>query len=91
MSSTSSVKVRVRFVSLLQRHTGIRSAEMEVPAEPEKALEMVIERYRIPWTGDMERICRIFVNRQPVERLLKTGMLLREGDIISFIPILAGG
>jgi len=88
---SSPVKVGVRFVSLVQRHTGLRRVEMELPAEPEKALKVVIDRYRIPWAGDLERSCRIFVNRQPVERLIKTGKLLQEGDVISFIPILAGG
>jgi molybdopterin converting factor small subunit len=91
MDRSASVKVRVRFVSLIQRHTGVRRVDMELPAEPEKALKMVINRYRIPWAGDLERSCRIFINRQPVERLIKTGALLQEGDVISFIPILAGG
>jgi len=52
---------------------------------------MIIERFQIPWSGNLEKSVRIFINKELSETYTKSGRRLTEGDRISFIPISGGG
>ena len=76
MSPSGGIRVKVRFASLLQRHTGVLDVEMVVPPDPKDALEKN--------TG-------VFINRIPAARFIRKNGMLSEGDTISFIPMVGGG
>lgn len=86
-----SVLVGVRFITIMQRYSGQRELAMQLPADPQAAVDMIIERFQIPWSGNLERSVRIFVNRELFETFDKSGRKLAGGDRISFIPISDGG
>jgi molybdopterin converting factor small subunit len=91
MSPAHLIRVKIRFASLLQRHTGVLSVEIEVPQEPEKALARIVEAYGLPWEGKLEKTTGVFINRIPASRFIREKRLLSEGDAISFIPMAGGG
>lgn len=91
MSPARSIRVKVRFASLLQRYTGALKVEMQVPQEPEKALARITESYGLPWEGTLEKTTGVFINRIPASRFIREKKLLSEGDTISFIPMAGGG
>jgi molybdopterin converting factor small subunit len=64
---------------------------MRLPADPQEAVDAVIQRFRIPWAGGLEKSVRIFINKELLEIFKKSGRKLAEGDRISFIPISGGG
>jgi len=64
---------------------------MPLPADPREAVDALIRRFQIPWTGRLEKSVRIFVNQELLEAYVKSGRPLREGDRISFIPLSDGG
>jgi len=86
-----SVLICVRFITVLQRYSGQRELEMQLPADPREAIDMIIERFQIPWSGNLEKSVRIFINKELSETYTKSGRRLTEGDRISFIPISGGG
>jgi molybdopterin converting factor small subunit len=86
-----SVLVGVRFITIMQRYSGQRELEMQLPAEPQEAVDMIIERFQIPWSGALEKSVRIFINKELFESYIKSPRRLAEGDRISFIPISGGG
>lgn len=87
------VPVTVRFVTIMQNYSGKgrREVEMQLPSEPSRAVDLILERFQIPWQGDMERYVRIFVNGVGFDAYLASGHLLKAGDSIAFIPISGGG
>jgi molybdopterin converting factor small subunit len=91
MSPAHLIRVKIRFASLLQRHTGVLNVEMQVPREPEAALTRIIEAYGLPWEGKLEKTTGVFINRIPASRFIREKRLLSEGDAISFIPMAGGG
>lgn len=89
--SGRTVCVHLRFITLMQRYTGKRDMDLELPVDPEAAIAAVIERFQIPWKDHLEKSARIFINREFSHRFIDSGKSLKEGDIISFIPISGGG
>jgi molybdopterin converting factor small subunit len=91
VSTEDRIRVRVRFASLLQRHTGILNAEIEVSRDPGRALAHIIGFYGIPWEDDLKNTTGVFINRIPASRFIREERELSEGDSISFIPMVGGG
>jgi molybdopterin converting factor small subunit len=91
--SPDTVQVTVRFITIMQRYSGEgnREVEMELPARPDRAVELIIERYQIPWKDNLERQARIFVEGLSYDAFLASEATLKDGDTISFIPISGGG
>lgn len=85
------VLICVRFITVMQRYSGQRELEMPLPADPQEAIDMIIERFQIPWPGTLEKSVRIFINKELFETYTKSGRRLAEGDRISFVPISGGG
>jgi len=75
----------------MQQYSGQRELEMRLPDDPQEAIDMIIKRFQIPWSGVLEKSVRIFINKDLLESLKKSGRKLAEGDRISFIPISGGG
>jgi molybdopterin converting factor small subunit len=75
----------------MQQYSGQRDLEMRLSADPQEAVDMIIERFQIPWSGVLEKSVRIFINKELLETYKKSGRRLAEGDRISFIPISGGG
>jgi len=75
----------------MQQYSGQREQEMRLPSVPQEAIDMIIERFQIPWLGALEKSVRIFINKELLEAYIKSGRRLAEGDRISFIPISGGG
>lgn len=65
--------------------------DLELPQDPEKAIQTIIERFAIPWEGQLDKSARIFINKEFAESFIKDGKKLKSGDQISFIPISGGG
>ena len=91
MSPSGGIRVKVRFASLLQRHTGVLDVEMVVPPDPKDALARIIESYGLPWEDSLEKNTGVFINRIPAARFIRENGMLSEGDTISFIPMVGGG
>ena len=83
--------VHLRFITLMQRYSGKRDMDLDLPTDPEAAIADVIERFNIPWKDHLEKSARIFINREFAETFTKSGKELKDGDQISFIPISGGG
>jgi len=90
--STVKVKLKVRFVTIMQKYSGEkREIEIEVPPEAGAAIEYIIKQFQIPWRDNLEKSTRIFINNMPCNTFIKNGKLLETGDNIAFIPISGGG
>ena len=86
------VPVILKFVSIMQRYSGDkREVEMELPTDPVEALQFTIDRFQIPWKGNLEKSTRIFINQTLYDPFLESGKRLKAGDNIAFIPISGGG
>lgn len=85
------VSVTVRFITLMQKYSGQRDFKMDLPDDPGKAIETIIERFDIPWKDQLEKRTRIFINKQFAETFIKRGEKLKTDDLIAFIPISGGG
>jgi molybdopterin converting factor small subunit len=88
-----AVRVTVRFITIMQKYSGKgrREVEMELPALPDQAVALIIERFQIPWKSNLERQARIFIEGLTYDAFLASGERLKDGDQISFIPISGGG
>jgi molybdopterin converting factor small subunit len=85
------VSIRVRFITVIQRYSGQREIEIRLPADPQDAIDAIIERFQIPWSGLLEKSVRIFINKELFETFRKSDRKLADGDRISFVPISGGG
>ncbi len=65
--------------------------DLDLPINPEAAIAAVIDRFNIPWKDYLEKSARIFINKEFAESFIKSGKILKDGDLISFIPISGGG
>ena len=86
-----TVTVTVRFVTILQRYSGQRELQMDVPPDPSQAVTVIIDRFSIPWKDKLEKSSRIFINKQFYEKYIESGQKLNAGDVIAFIPMSGGG
>jgi len=87
-----TVHVKVRFVTIMQRYSGRkREVQIDLPSEPEQAIDLVIRRFDIPWHDNLEKFTRIFINKEYYQTVIQSGKHLEDGDIIAFIPISGGG
>jgi molybdopterin converting factor small subunit len=87
----NTVKVRVRFITVLQRYSGAREVDLELPRDPRKAIAAIITKYGMPWADKLEKSTRIFINKEIAESYLDSGRLLEENDVLVFVPISGGG
>ena len=71
--------------------SGGQRGALRLPADPQMAVDRVIERFQIPWLGALEKSVRIFINKELLEAYKKSGRRLAKGDKLSFIPISGGG
>jgi molybdopterin converting factor small subunit len=85
------VSVKVRFITRMQRYSGQREIRMELPSDPNQAIDTIIEQFHIPWKDNLEKSTRIFINKKFADAFIKTGELLKKDDVIAFIPISGGG
>lgn len=86
-----SVSVKVRFITLMQKYSGQRDFRMNLPNDPQTAIEAIITHFDIPWKEKLEKRTRIFINKQFCESFIKKGEKLKTDDLIAFIPISGGG
>lgn len=86
-----TVAITVRFITIMQRFSGQRELQMEVPPDPSQALEIIIDKFNIPWKDKLEKSSRIFINKQFYEKFIESGQKLNAGDVIAFIPMSGGG
>lgn len=91
--TSDTVPVTVRFITIMQRYSGKgnREVEMELPPEPGQAIDLILERFQIPWKDNLEKLVRIFINGVIYDSFLESGQRLKGGDIIVFIPLSGGG
>jgi molybdopterin converting factor small subunit len=85
------VSVKVRFITRMQRYSGQREIRMELPSDPNQAINTIIEQFHIPWKDNLEKSTRIFINKKFSDAFIKSGKLLKKDDVIAFIPISGGG
>jgi hypothetical protein len=88
-----TAQVTVRFITIMQKYSdqGQREMVMELPSEPQQAVALIIERFEIPWVDKLESQVRIFMEGLTYEAFLASGLHLKDGDTIAFIPISGGG
>jgi molybdopterin converting factor small subunit len=85
------VEVKVRFITRMQRYSGQREIRMELPSDPNHAIDTIIAKFHIPWEDNLEKSTRIFINKKFSDAYIKSGELLKKDDVIAFIPISGGG
>jgi len=85
------VEVKVRFITRMQRYSGQREIRMELPPDPNQAIDAIIQQLHIPWTDNLEKSTRIFINKKFSDAFIKSGEQLKKDDVIAFIPISGGG
>jgi len=86
-----TVTVTVRFITIMQRYSGQRELQMELPPDPSRAIAIIIDKFRIPWKDKLEKSARIFINKQFFEKFIDNKHKLNTGDVIAFIPMSGGG
>lgn len=64
---------------------------MEVPTDPAQAIDLIINRFQIPWKDNLEKSTRIFINQRLNDPFAGRGHPLQDKDTIAFIPISGGG
>ncbi len=85
------VSVKVRFITRMQRYSDQREIRMELPSDPNQAIDTIIEQFHIPWKDNLEKNTRIFINKKFSDTFIQSGELLKKDDVIAFIPISGGG
>jgi molybdopterin converting factor small subunit len=75
----------------MQRYSGQKELEIDVPEDPGEAVAKIVRQFRIPWAGRLEKSVRVFINKELLEVYAGSGRKLAEGDRISFIPMSDGG
>jgi molybdopterin converting factor small subunit len=88
---SETVRVRVRFITVLQRYSGAREVELGLPRDPRAAVEAVVAKYGMPWTDNLEKSTRVFINKELAEVVYERGRKLEEDDLVVFVPISGGG
>ena len=87
-----TVQVTVRFITIMKKYSGSkREVEMELPREPDQAVDHIVNRFHIPWKDNLEKYTRIFINGVVHDSFVESGERLKAGDTIAFIPISGGG
>jgi molybdopterin converting factor small subunit len=88
-----TVQVTVRFITIMQKYSdsGKREVEMELPREPDQAVDHIINRFHIPWKDNLEKYTRIFINGVVYDSFVESETHLKAGDTIAFIPMSGGG
>ena len=91
--TSDTVRITVRFITIMQKYSGSgkREVEMELPREPDQAVDLIIKRFDIPWKDDLEKYTRIFIGRVAYDSFVESGKRLETGDTIAFIPLSGGG
>jgi molybdopterin converting factor small subunit len=88
----AGVTITVRFVSIMQKYSqNKRDVQVKVPADPTRAIHLIINSFQIPWEGKLEKSTRIFINKTLNEQFVDSSKLLKDQDLIEFIPISGGG
>jgi len=91
-NQSDRVSVTVRFVSIMQKYSGNkRELQVEVSSDPARAIDLIINRFQIPWKENLEKSTRIFINQRLSDPFDDSGQRLNDNDIIAFIPISGGG
>ena len=91
-NQSDCVSVTVRFVSIMQKYSGNkRDIQVEVPSDPAQAIDLIINRFQIPWNKNLEKSTRIFINQRLYDQFDDSGQHLKDNDNIAFIPISGGG
>jgi len=91
-NQSDRVSVTVRFVSIMQKYSGNkREVQVEVSSDPAQAIDLIINRFQIPWKENLEKSTRIFINQRLNDPFDESGHRLTDNDIIAFIPISGGG
>ena len=89
---TDGVSITVKFVSIMQKYSGNkREVQVEVPTDPVQAIDLIINRFQIPWKDNLEKSTRIFINQTLNDPFVDRGQRLKDKDTIAFIPISGGG
>jgi molybdopterin converting factor small subunit len=89
---TEYVSITVRFVSIMQKYSGNkREIQMELPADPARAIDLIISHFQIPWKDNLEKSTRIFINQMLNDPFVDSGKRLKDNDIIALIPLSGGG
>jgi molybdopterin converting factor small subunit len=91
MNESNMVEVKVRFITRMQRYSGQREIQMELPSDPNLAIDNILEQFHIPWKDNLEKSTRIFINKKFSAAFIKSGEPLKKDDVIAFIPISGGG
>ena len=91
-NQSDRVSVTVRFVSIMQKYSGNkREVQVEVSSDPAQAIDLIINRFQIPWKENLEKSTRIFINQKLNDPFVDRGQPLKDRDTIAFIPISGGG
>ena len=91
-NQSDCVSVTVRFVSIMQKYSGNkREVQVEVSTNPAQAIDLIINRFQIPWKENLEKSTRIFINQRLNDPFGDSGQRLKDNDNIAFIPISGGG
>ena len=86
-----TVRINVEFLTLMKKYSKIDEIEIMVPNDLSRALDYIIDRFNIPWKGNLEKHGAILINGRHYQSLLKDGADLSEGSTIVFVPLLTGG
>jgi len=75
----------------MQRYSGQRDIRMQLPTDPNQAIDTIIRKFKIPWKNDLEKSTRIFIDKKFSDAFIKSGEPLKKDSVIAFIPISGGG
>ncbi len=89
--ASDTVPVTVRFISILKEYSGGREIEMDLPRDPATAIDIIVDRFQMPWKDQLEKSSRIFINKELSDVYIQNGGLLDARAVIAFIPISGGG
>lgn len=82
--------VRVKLLSYLARDVGADEATLDTVPDVGRLLEALSRRFGAPFDRHVGR-CKVLVNGENVAFLKATATPLKDGDVVSLLPPLAGG
>lgn len=85
------VKVKVKFLANLADEVGRREMNLLIKDDLNQALFDIEEEIAYPLGQKLDREIGLLINGRSYHHYLKSGLELKEGTTLVFVPILGGG
>lgn len=85
------VEIQVKFYGMNAKIAGCRESKLEVPGNFFSALEVIQEKFHLKMEEGLNTRFSILVNGRAYSLKLAENNELQTGDVVAFVPVVAGG